>query len=75
MVNLMNNKDAFGLTKPLTVFCDGDETAQWDTCIAGSYTWEGAEQYYWMNFIQPTTHVHKLIAQDMKKTIDKFFGK
>jgi hypothetical protein len=32
------------------------------------------EEFFWMNFIQPTTHVHRLIAADMKDTIDKHFG-
>lgn len=74
MVDLMDDKDAHGLTQPLTAFCDGDGTAEWDACIAGSYVWQGAQQFFWMSFIQPTTAVHKLIAQDMKNTIDAFLG-
>ena len=77
MVNLMKNKDTFGLTESLSSFCDGDTTdpnQKWDTCIAGSYVWEGAEKFYWMNYIQPSAHVHRLIAADMKSTIDRFFG-
>ncbi len=72
----MEYKDNYGLTQSLSDFCDGDaKVAKWDECIAGSYVWEGAEKFFWMNYVQPTTHVHRLIAQDMKRTIDKFFGK
>ena len=77
MVKLMDSKDSYGLTESLASYCDGDASDpddKWDTCIAGSYTWEGAQKFYWMNFIQPTTRVHQLIASDMKKAIDKFFG-
>lgn len=74
MVDVMNNKDSYGLTQPLSAFCDGDDDAQWDTCAAGSYTWEGATKFFWMTFIQPTTTVHQLIAADMKSTIESFLG-
>ncbi|KAI0457197.1 hypothetical protein F5B21DRAFT_99830 [Xylaria acuta] len=77
MVSLMENKDRYGLTESLASYCDGDSNdpnQKWDTCIAGSYTWEGAQKFYWMNYIQPSTRVHGLIAQDMHATINKFFG-
>ena len=75
MVDLMQNKDKYGLTESLASFCDGDAAvAKWDECIAGSYTWEGAQKFYWMNYIQPTTRVHDLIAMDMKKAVDAHFS-
>lgn len=77
MIDVMDNKDSHGLTQPLTYYCDGDNTDpnfKWSECIAGSYVWEGATEFYWMNYIQPTTGVHKLIAADMKTTIDTFLG-
>ena len=77
MVNLMADKDSYGLTESLSYYCDGDASSpddKWDTCVAGSYYWEGAQKFYWMNFIQPTTTVHALIAADMKKTIDGYFS-
>jgi phospholipase/lecithinase/hemolysin len=75
MNNLMDNKDDYGLSAPLTGYCDGDPAkASWDTCTAGSYYWEGATKFVWMTFVEPTTTVHRFIAQDMKKTIDAFFG-
>ena len=71
MMQLMANKDSYGLTQSLSDYCDGDaKVAKWDECIAGDYVWEGAEKFYWMNFIQPTAHVHRLIAADMKRVID-----
>ncbi len=74
MVDLMNNKDQYGLTQSLEDYCDGDPAvAKWDECAAGSYVWEGAQKFFWMNFIQPTAHVHQLIAGDMKKAVDAFF--
>jgi phospholipase/lecithinase/hemolysin len=74
MVNLMQNKDTAGLTAPLTSFCDGNGDASWNACAAGATVWDGAKKFYWMTFIQPTTTVHQLIAQDMKTTVDKFFS-
>ncbi|OQO04336.1 hypothetical protein B0A48_10947 [Cryoendolithus antarcticus] len=77
MVDVMNNKDSYGLTQSLKYYCDGSSTdpnQHWDQCIAGDYVWEGAESFYWMNYIQPTRHVHNLIAEDMKKAIDAHFA-
>jgi phospholipase/lecithinase/hemolysin len=77
MMQLMANKDEYGFTESLTSFCDGDDSdpnEKWNECIAGSYTWEGAEKFYWMNYIQPTAHVHRLIAGDMKATMDRFLS-
>jgi phospholipase/lecithinase/hemolysin len=68
--NLANNAVANGFTKPLTAFCDGDGDASWNDCMVQG----NAPQYFWMNFIQPTSRVHQLIAKDMKATIDKHFG-
>ena len=71
MMRLMADKDAHGLTQSLADYCDGDPAvAKWDECIQGSYVWEGAEKFFWMNFIQPSAHVHRLIAEDMKRVID-----
>lgn len=73
MMQLMADKDKYGLTQSLSDFCDGDAAvAKWDECIKGSYVWEGAEKFYWMNYIQPTAHVHRLIAADMKGAVDRW---
>jgi cholinesterase len=72
IVNLANNAKANGFTQPLTYYCDADDTpnCQWDLCMTRGH----GEEFFWMNFIQLTTHVHRLIAADMKATIDKHFG-
>ena len=74
MTYLINNKDTYGFTAPIEWYCDGDPSDpnyHWDECEAGSYNWEGAQKFFWMDYIQPTTGVYSLIAQDMKNTIDK----
>lgn len=70
MTQVLSDPKAYGFPKPLNLFCDGDETAQWDDCMIKG----NANQYFWMNFIQPTTAGHKLIAQDMKRAIDAHFA-
>ncbi|KXH50198.1 hypothetical protein CSIM01_07422 [Colletotrichum simmondsii] len=70
MLQILANPKAYRFPKPLNLFCDGDETAQWTDCMINGH----ANEYFWMNFIQPTTAGHKLIAQDMKKTIDAHFA-
>jgi hypothetical protein len=51
MTEFLTNAPASGFTKPLTAFCDGDEYAIWQDCMADGNVLE----YLWMNFIQPTT--------------------
>lgn len=73
LTSLMANAQANGFTQPLTDICDGAGDAQWAKC------WKDgvglvADGFFWLNFIQPTTQVHRLIAADMKKTIDKHYG-
>lgn len=68
--NLAENAASNGFTKSLTSYCDGDGDATWDDCMVDG----NAPEYFWMNFIQPTTRVHELIAKDMKATIDTHLG-
>jgi phospholipase/lecithinase/hemolysin len=73
MLDLIANKDAYGLTAPTTSYCDGDASSpndQWTDCMENGH----ADEYVWMSFVNPTTRVHELIAQDMKKRIDGVFG-
>lgn len=68
-------------------FCDGDaeETAyvlsingtvvdgvkitdNWDYCV----TLKHQDEWYWMQYLDPTSHVHQLVAQDMEGTVKKF---
>ena len=68
-------------------FCDGDKeetayvlsingtvvdgvtiTDNWDYCV----TLEHQDEWYWMQYLDPTSHVHQLVAQDMEETVKKF---
>jgi len=66
---LINNAKSHGFTKPLTAFCDGDGDANWKDCMEEGH---GGE-YFWMNYVQPTTRVHKLTAADMAATVKAHF--
>ncbi|KAF2473889.1 uncharacterized protein BDR25DRAFT_386799 [Lindgomyces ingoldianus] len=68
--NLLNKAAANGFTAPLTDFCDGMGDATWNDCMVKG----NMGKYFWMNFVQPTTRVHELIAKDMKATVDKHLG-
>lgn len=69
MLRLMEDKDRYGLTKPLGFYCDGvPGIAHWDECASDDR--KGAWPFFWMSFGNPTTHVHQLIAADMKRVID-----
>lgn len=70
MTALIENATEKGFTKALTSFCDGDGDANWDSCMEHG---QGGD-YLWMNWEQPTTRVHQLIAADMKSAVDKHFG-
>lgn len=51
-------------------FCDGYSQEDWDLCV----TQGKGDEFYWMQYIDPTTRVHQLIAQDMYATIKKHYG-
>ena len=70
LVNLANNAASYGFTQPLTSFCDGDGDANWQLCMVDGH----GDEFFWMNFVQPTTRVHQMIAADMKTAIDQHFG-
>lgn len=73
MLNLMANKDAYGLTQPTSYYCDGDASdpnEKWTDCVTDGH----ASEYFWMSFVNPTTRVHQLIAEDMKSAVDAHFG-
>lgn len=78
-----NLKDTNGFPS----FCDGDKdetayvrsvngtvvdgveiTDNWDYCV----TLKHQDEWYWMQYLDPTSHVHQLVAQDMEKTIRGF---
>jgi phospholipase/lecithinase/hemolysin len=70
LTGLLADASAHGFTKPLTSFCDGNGDAAWKDCMVDGH----APEYFWMNFVQPTTRVHQLIATDMMKTVRAHFG-
>lgn len=68
-------------------FCDGDReesdfmlsindteidgvlvTKNWDYCV----TLKHGDEWFWMQYLDPTTHVHQLVAQDMAATVQNF---
>ncbi|KAF6232045.1 hypothetical protein HO173_009882 [Letharia columbiana] len=68
-------------------FCDGDAeepaavlavngtvvdgvriTKNWDYCV----TLKHQDEWYWMQYVDPMSHVHQLVAQDMQETVKKF---
>lgn len=70
MLQLMEDKDRHGLTKPLDLYCDGvPGVGKWEECLSDDG--KGAWPFFWMTFVNPTTHVHQLIAEDMKRAIDR----
>ncbi|KIW02712.1 uncharacterized protein PV09_06148 [Verruconis gallopava] len=68
--NLANAAYANGFTQPVTNFCDGQSNWNWQDCMVDG----NAGDYFWMNYIQPTTKVHEMIAEDMRGEIWKHFG-
>ena len=71
ITGLLNNAVSLGFTQPLDKYCDGDPAVDlWDLCQVQ----HKADEVFWMSYTNPTTKVHNLIAQDMKKTVDSHFG-
>lgn len=75
ITNLANDAVSLGFTQPLTKFCDGQGDQSWDECMVTGKTASGQteivgwDDFFWMNFIQPTTRVHQLIGEDMANTV------
>ena len=70
-------------------FCDGDKevtpfmksilgttvdkvtvTDNWDYCVTLGHQ----DEWFWMQYLDMTSHVHRLLAQDMEKTVRAFFS-
>lgn len=43
-------------------------TKNWDYCV----TLKHGDEWFWMQYLDPTTHVHQLVAKDMEDTVSKF---
>ena len=72
IVKLQKDAASHGFTHAShSEFCDGDGTqAHWDECIATH-----GSTFFWINYVEMTSPVYKLIAEDMAKTIKAHFGK
>ena len=71
ITGLLSNATALGFTQSLDQMCDGNpQTDLWDLCqVQGK-----ADEVFWMSYTNPTTKVHRLIAQDMKNVVDRHLG-
>jgi len=70
MVNLWNNAAAAGITMCGKHFCDGYSQADWDLCVTQGH----GDEFYWMQYLDMTSHVHKLLAADMASAVKSHFG-
>lgn len=73
--NLASDAASHGFTQPLSKICDGQGASSWNECMKtgkgadGSTKIVGWNEFFWMNFVQPTTKVHQLIGLDMAKAV------
>ena len=78
--DLADNAVGLGFTEPLTKFCDGQGDASWNQCMvtgtgaSGNTEIVGWDTFFWMNFIQPTTKVHRLVGNDMARKVKSALG-
>lgn len=70
MLGIWNSPGYYGITHEGGEFCDGYSQQDWDLCV----TYHQGNTFYWMQYLDMTTYVHSLVAEDMKKTIDQHFG-
>lgn len=78
MMNLWQNplSQGFTHTAQFADFCDGCNVdaepgiSNWDLCMQQGQ----ANTFYWMQFLDPTTKVHQLLAADMENAIRSHFG-
>lgn len=73
MVEIESNHDSYGITKVGMEFCDGD-TAHPENFAECLVPGESASKFFWVNYTDMTTVVHKLIADDMYSAIKARFG-
>lgn len=70
MVNIWNHHGDYGITHVGGEFCDGYSQLDWELCVVQK---KGSE-FYWMQYLDMTTHVHQLIAAKMYAHIKTAFG-
>lgn len=73
MVDIWNSHDSYGITKVGMNFCDGDAAnpSNFADCLVPG---QHGDEFYWVNYTDMTTVVHKLIADDMYSAIKARFG-
>ena len=69
MLDIWNNHDNYNITHVGGEFCDGYSQQDWDLCVTDG---EG-NTFYWMQFLDMTTTIHKMIAQDLFNTIQQHY--
>ena len=69
MLKIWNDHAAYGISHVGNEFCDGYSQADWDLCVTQG---KGSE-FYWMQYLDMTTYVHRFVAEDMYKTIEAHF--
>ena len=70
MLNVWNNHASFGITHVGGEFCDGYSQQDWDLCVTDGQ----GDTFYWMQYLDMTSHVHGLLAADMYQTLASHFG-
>lgn len=70
MMHVWQNHADYGITHVGGQFCDGYSQKDWDLCV----TDHKGPTFYWMQYLDMTSYVHKLIAEDMYKALKAHFA-
>ena len=70
MVEVWNNHDQYGITMVGKHQIDSSTQQDWDLY----FVQHKGDEFYWMQYLDMTTHVHRLIAEDMQKAVKAHFG-
>lgn len=70
MMEIWNDHAKYGITYVGKHACDVGNASDWDLY----FTQKKGDEFYWMQYLDMTTHVHKLIAQDMEKKVAAHFA-
>lgn len=70
MKSVWANHGKYGITHVGGEYCDGYSQEDWDLCVTDH---EG-DTFFWMQELDMTSYVHKLIAEDMYSTLKAHFG-
>jgi cholinesterase len=71
MMNLWNNAEAEGFSHARGgQFCDGFSQADWDLCVTKGH----GDEFFWMQYLDMTTTVHRKIAHAMARVVREKWG-